>query len=185
MTQKFHSGEKPLSDRTMPSLHQTATVTANRNDLTLSSSHTLRDRAAYPMNTQALSTTETHSTSAVYLRQMDELRDEIQSAMLAIAGNSLSVLEGSLWRQEVLCTSLKHLSRTLGPDALHGPLTARIHETSIALQELNRTYSLLIQQSSQSADLLYRLCRSYKDHSSSNPSALRPSATAQTWSCEA
>jgi len=137
------------------------------------------------MSTQALITREMQSTGAVYLRQMDELRDEIQSAMLAIAGNSLTVLEGSLWRQEVLCTSLKHLARTFGPDDLAGPLTARIRETSLALQELNRTYAQLVQQSSQSADLLYRLCRSYKDQTTSSHSPLRPSATAQTWSCEA
>lgn len=138
------------------------------------------------MSTQALITHEMQSTGAAYLGQMDELRDEIQSAMLAIAGNSLSVLEGSLWRQEVLCTSLKHLARTFGPDDLHGPLTARIRDTSLALQELNRTYAQLVQQSSQSTDLLSRLCRSYRDQTSAAPtSSLRPSAALQTWSCEA
>ena len=138
------------------------------------------------MSTQALSTHEMQSTGAAYLRQMDDLRDEIQSAMRAIAGNSLSVLEGSLWRQEVLCTSLRHLARTLGPDALSGPLTARLRDTSLALQELNRTYALLIQQSSQSADLLYRLCRGYRDQTSATPTpSLRPSDSVQTWSCEA
>ncbi len=137
------------------------------------------------MNTQAPIAPEQISAGAVYLHQVDELRNEIQSAMLAIAGNSLSVLEGSLWRQEVLCTSLKHLSHTFAPEDLHGPLTARIREASLALNELNRAYSLLIQQSSQSADLLYRLCCGYKEQTSSSTSSPRLSDTRQAWSCEA
>lgn len=133
------------------------------------------------MSTQTSITQVNPQPGASYLHEMEQLRDELQTAMLAISGNRLSVLEESLWRQQVLCTSLKHLSHTVAAESVHSPLLKRIRETSVALNDLNRSYSLLVQQASQSNDLLYRLCRSYKDAA---PSPALPSAQ-PTWSCEA
>ena len=100
---------------------------------------------------------------AAYLHQLESLRDEMQAAMLAISGNRLQVLEESLWRQQVLCTSLKHLSSSLRSPTLETSLAARIRESSLALNEVSRTFSVLLQQASESGDLLLRLCRGYQD----------------------
>ena len=119
--------------------------------------------------------------AASYLHEMEQLSDEIRSAMLAISGNQLSVFEASLWRQQVLCTSLKHLSQTFAPETVQPSLQQRLRETAAALLDLNRSYSLLVEQASQSSDLLYRLCRGYKD-AAPFPA---PASAQQTWSCEA
>ena len=133
------------------------------------------------MSTQA-PISQQNSTALSYLHDTDALRSELESAMLAIAGNRLSALEQSLWRQQVLCTSLKHLSRSLASEDVESPLLLRIREASLALKQLNRTYTLLIQQSSHSTDILHRLCRSYQDAA---PTPALRSASSQTWSCEA
>lgn len=128
------------------------------------------------------------STPAVsYLHNVEQLRGEIESAMLLISGNRLSALEESLWRQQVLCTSLKHLSGSLTTASVERPLVKRIQEASAALDQLNRSYAVLIQQSSQSNNLLLRLCRSYQE-SASSPSITHTNTTGaptRSWSCEA
>ena len=101
----------------------------------------------------------------VCLDQIDLLKGEINAAMLAIAGNALRPLQESLWRQEVLCVSLKRLLQLLRgtnckPDAID-----RIRAATAALHRLNQTYAIVIQQSSASTDILYNLCRSYKESS--------------------
>lgn len=121
-------------------------------------------------------------TAMSYLHDIGALQTELRSAMLAISGNRLSVLEDSLWRQQVLCTSLKHLSRSLSTEAVERPLLDRIQQASLDLQQLNRTYAQLVQQSSQSTDLLSRLCRSYGDTA---PASAIAAAPTPTWSCEA
>ncbi len=117
-----------------------------------------------------------------YLHQLDSLREEMQAAMLAISGNRLQVLEQSLWRQQVLCTTLKHLSSSLQTASIESSLSERIRESTLALGEVSRTYSVLLQQASQSGDLLLRLCRSYKD---SAPSPLPGASSPRLLSCEA
>ena len=125
-------------------------------------------------------------TAAVsYLHDAEQLRGEIEVAMLLISGNRLSALEESLWRQQVLCTSLQHLSRALTAEAIEPPLARRIREASLALQQLTRSYSVLIGQSSQNNDLLLRLCRSYQESAPSTSSSTITGATARSWSCEA
>ena len=134
------------------------------------------------MSTQAPIPT---SNALAYLRDMESLEIELRSAMLAISGNRLAVLEESLWRQQILCTSLKHLSHSLAaevPEVLETPLRTRIRQTGVALQQLNRTYAALVQQSSQSTDTLLRLCSSFRETA---PSPSITAAQPQSWSCEA
>lgn len=118
---------------------------------------------------------------AAYLRQVEELRGEIEGAMQAISGNRLGLLEESLWRQQVLCTSLKHLSQSLSAKDAGGPLMGRIREASVRLAEVNRTYAYLVQQSAGSTELLLRLCRSYRDESRTNVGG----GSRPAWTCEA
>ena len=100
------------------------------------------------------------------LQQLESLRTEIGAAMTAISGNSLQALEESLWRQEVLCVSLKRLVQTLPEGDSSSSAMIRIRSTTAALYALNQTYAGLVQQSKASSDLLYSLCLSYKDSSS-------------------
>lgn len=117
-----------------------------------------------------------------YLQDVEALQGEMQSAMLAISGNRISVLEESLWRQQVLCTSLKHLSQSLVAGPVETSLRNRICEANRALEQVNRSYAVLVQQSSQSTDLLLRLCRSYAEAAiPAHASAPQP----LSWSCEA
>ena len=100
------------------------------------------------------------------LQQLESLRTEIGQAMTAISGNSLQALEESLWRQEVLCVSLKRLMQTLPEGEAGSSAMIRIRSTTAALYALNQSYAGLVQQSKASSDLLYSLCLSYKDASS-------------------
>ena len=105
-----------------------------------------------------------------YLGDLEALRDEVQVAVQAISTNSLAALEASLWRQEVLCVGLKHLSHTIDPNAVETSLRTRIEAASTALHHLNRTYASLVQQSRDSATLLQHLCRSYDEASTTTGS---------------
>jgi hypothetical protein len=116
-----------------------------------------------------------------FLGEFDALREELNTAMLAISGNSLAALERSLWRQEVLCVSLQRLSQSLDPESMESPLMARIGKANAALHHLNESYTSLVQQSSHSAGLLHNLCRSYKDAASP---MLESSSPRAAWSCE-
>ena len=134
------------------------------------------------MNTPSTNPPAGVPAPTAYLHQLESLRGEMQAAMLAISGNRLQVLEQSLWRQQVLCTSLKHLSSSLRSPSLETSLAARIRESTLALNEVSRTYSVILHQASESGDLLLRLCRSYKDTS---PSTLSGVASTRLLSCEA
>ena len=97
-----------------------------------------------------------------YLEEVEELRSEIAAAMRAISGNSLQVLEESLWRQEVLCTSLTRLLQAMQAGGETPASMNRVHAATHALHALNHTYTALVQQSRASADLFYGLCQSYR-----------------------
>ena len=108
-------------------------------------------------------TQEQQSNGEAYLHQLDTLREEIHAAMVAISGNSLPGLEQSLWQQEVLCVSLKHLTNSMGQTSVEGPLVQRIQTATAALYQLNATYCKLVEQARSSTNVLYGLCRDYKD----------------------
>ena len=109
---------------------------------------------------------QTHPRSEdAYIEQTTLLREEINAAMLAISGNSLQVLEESLWRQEVLCTSLRRLLQALQGEAIDSASMARIRSSTLALHQVNRTYANLVQQSRMQAEVLYGLCLSLKEAS--------------------
>ena len=95
------------------------------------------------------------------LAEIDSLGREISVAISAISGNSLRALEESLWRQEVLCTSLKQLLQTLGRST-DSTTMIRMRSAMSDLHRLNQTYAVLVEQSRNSNDLLYALSRGYK-----------------------
>ncbi len=98
----------------------------------------------------------------LYFQQLEWLREEMHTAMLSISSNSLQVLESSLWKQEVLCVSLKHLVQSMQGSMLGGNAMVRVQSATMALSKLNETYADLVSQARSSSDLLYGLCLSYQ-----------------------
>lgn len=97
----------------------------------------------------------------LYVHRLDELREEIGRAMAAISGNKLAALEESLWRQEVLCTGLKHICCT-AEQAQPGPALAKeLRKSLCALHNANRSYVELLRQAQVSNHLLYALCAAH------------------------
>ncbi len=97
----------------------------------------------------------------LYVHRIDELREEVRHAMAAISGNRLQAFEESLWRQEVLCTGLKHLlltAQAITPSTTSGiPVNTRLQASLEALHQVNRSYAELIRQARSSNHLLYAL----------------------------
>ena len=114
--------------------------------------------------TVLVNSTET-TNEDLYVQQLEFLREEMTRSMRAISGNSLQVLEESLWRQEVLCVSLQRLVRALGSGNAGSAAMARVRSATTDLHRLNQTYARLIQQSKASCDLMYGLCASYAESS--------------------
>lgn len=98
-----------------------------------------------------------------YLQQAMLLEGEMKAAMQAISSNSLQALEESLWRQEVLCVSLKRMLQTVQSAPADTEVMLRMRSASSALHTLNQTYAGLVQQSRLSTDLMLRLSLSYSD----------------------
>lgn len=117
----------------------------------------------------------------LYLQQLESMREEMSRSMQAISGNSLQVLEESLWRQEVLCVSLQRLVRAMVGQDPRSAAMARVRSATEDLHRLNQTYARLIQQSKASCDLMYGLCRSYTESSLREP----PTSIGQPYPLEA
>lgn len=113
----------------------------------------------------AQNTTLAMPPGEVYLQQLALLREEMATAMLGISGNSLSVLEESLWKQQVLCVSLKRLLQMLQGAQIDSDCMARIRSATSALHSLNQTYEELVKQARSHTEVLYGLCVSYSNGS--------------------
>ena len=100
----------------------------------------------------------------LYVHRIDELRDEIRQAMAAISGNKLQALEESLWRQELLCTGLKHMVGTVQGTRPGTTLNTRLQASLAALHQVNQSYAELLRQAGASNHLLYALWESYSPH---------------------
>lgn len=96
-----------------------------------------------------------------YVHRIEELREEVRHAMAAISGNKLQALEESLWRQEVLCTGLKHLVGTVQAADPGTTLNTRLQASLTALHQLNQSYAELLRQAQASNHLLYALCQGH------------------------
>lgn len=116
-----------------------------------------------------------------YLAGMEDLESELGRALRAIAGNALSALEESIWKQESLCANLGLLAVSLDADSMHIGLVEKIRSTGRALQDLNRCYATLVEQSSRSAELLSMLYRCYSGHPTPT---MNSHEGRQSWSCE-
>ncbi|HEY0794402.1 MAG TPA: hypothetical protein VGD64_01350 [Acidisarcina sp.] len=141
-----------------------------------------------------------------YLKGLQSLAAELETAITAIAANDLAELEETVRRQEVLCVTLAGLSGLRGavrrlplePSAEHrsakkktASLTDEITATVFALDHLSRCYKALLQHSGRSFQLLNKLCGTYtgQTYNALHPQrhAGRPQAGGsnyKNWDCE-
>ena len=129
--------------------------------------------------------------AASYLQQMQELASEISVAMDAIAANTLSRLQESVARQEMLCAGLASMANAVseGFRSSETPLLSsidpsverKIRAAGSAIRELNLQYAALLKHSGKSIALLSLLCSSYTGRFQE---ARGPRLKHQTWSCE-
>lgn len=120
------------------------------------------------------SANETHS---IFLELLQALALEIQSAIQAIAANSLAGLEASVAQQEQLCASLTELATMATTHPMDAYLRKHIRSAADAVRRLNLEYGALLRHSSRSIALLAALCRNAGGEMDAYP--LRTAATAQ------
>ena len=92
-----------------------------------------------------------------------ELEEEIASAILAIALDSMDILEDSLWKQQVLCATLRSQLDTLSDQGIDPRGLPYVVGAFSSLRNANNTYAALVQQSRASTDLLLKLCLGYRE----------------------
>ena len=128
--------------------------------------------------------------AAAYLLQLQTLAFEISVAMDSIAANALTSLQESVAKQEMLCSVLASLAKTIRakvrspeqPVVLSdSSIEPRIQAASEAIRQLNLQYAALLKHSGRSLALLASLCRS---HTGWFAEARGPRSKHQTWSCE-
>ena len=128
-----------------------------------------------PQSAEELRPQADDSPADSYVAEVRRLQDEMAAAMSAISSNSLQVLEESLWRQQVLCTSLRRLLHVVQGATVSPAVSRHMCEATSALHNLNHTYAALVRQSGASADLFQGLCRSYKQTLRRDPAVTQPS----------
>jgi hypothetical protein len=128
---------------------------------------------------------------AEYLLQLQALASELSVAMDAIGANSLTGLQESVARQEMLCSVVANMAKSIREkvrESGQAPLVVsdslvqqRIGEASEAIRQLNLQYAALLKHSGRSIALLASLCRS---HTGQFQEARGLRSKRQTWSCE-
>ena len=104
-----------------------------------------------------------------YLQQAMALRQELLTAVNAIALNSLTDFEQSLWQQEMLSSGMRRDLQLLRNLHLHPSLLEELRSANTSLQQVSRAYEGLIGQVSQSAALLRGVCTLYGQTPSATP----------------
>ena len=124
--------------------------------------------------------------AATYLQQLQSLASEISGAMEAISSNSLTALQESIARQEMLCAQVATAARafdqpgqSLAP--AEAPMESKIHAARGAILELNLQYGALLKHAGRTIAILLSLCRS---HTGRTQEARGPRLKQKTWSCE-
>ena len=111
-------------------------------------------------------------TEDICFRQIHDLEDAIQSAIVAIANDAVEELEDSLWKQQVLCSGLQRSLESITVGGVTPDLIDRVSRAMSTLHSANRTYAALVQQAQVSANLLLKLCNSYEEQTF--PTVLAP-----------
>jgi hypothetical protein len=119
-----------------------------------------------------------------YLQQMQVMSAELETAMRAVAANSLSELEASVARQEMIAAGLRTTAGNAADDLRLGaeaPLRTATRHAAARLQSLNLQYAALLRRSGSSIAVLSALCRGQQGQMMEvRGTGMRR----QTWSCE-
>jgi hypothetical protein len=136
-------------------------------------------------------TQDRNRDAAEYLRLLVTLREEMNTAMGAIANNALAQFEDSIVSQQLLSARLLVLAdelsvplathRTATPDPIDDNLMRQIFTAGDSLQKLNRTYAALLHHSSRSTALMVSFLASARGQIQE---ASGPRLKYQTWSCQ-
>jgi hypothetical protein len=104
-----------------------------------------------------------HDAALGYLEDVRALAREIETAITAIATNTLPLLQESVARQEMLCTMLAaRADRAREELSLQGGRNWAEFEREVgALGEIMRTYNNLLKRCGKTNALLISLCKSY------------------------
>jgi hypothetical protein len=130
--------------------------------------------------------------AAMYLQQLQELAHEISVATDAIAANCLFRFQESVAKQEMLCSSLVVMAKTVSEgfrfseqslaSHIDPAVELKIQAANRAVSALNLQYSALLKHSGKSIALLASLCRNHTGQSIQEAHGAR--SKHQTWSCE-
>jgi len=136
-------------------------------------------------------TQDRNRDAAEYLRLLVVLRDEMDTAIGAIANNALAKFEDSIASQQLLSARLVILADELSvPLATAQPaplvpiddnLMRKIFLAGDSLQKLNRTYAALLHHSSRSTALMVSFLASARGQIQE---ASGTRLKYQTWSCQ-
>jgi len=136
-------------------------------------------------------TQDRNRDAAEYLRLLVVLRDEMDTAIGAIANNALAKFEDSIANQQLLSARLVVLAdelsvplataRTAPPIPIDDNLMHQIFLAGYSLQKLNRTYAALLHHSSRSTALMVSFLASARGQIQE---ASGPRLKFQTWSCQ-
>jgi hypothetical protein len=138
-----------------------------------------------------LVTQDRNRDAAEYLRLLVTLREEMNTAMEAIANNALAQFEDSIASQQQLSGRLVVLAdelsvplangRAASPVPIDDNLMHQIFLAGDSLQKLNRTYAALLHHSSRSTALMVSFLASARGQIQE---ASGPRLKYQTWSCQ-
>ncbi|MGD0734489.1 MAG: hypothetical protein ABR976_05050 [Terracidiphilus sp.] len=136
-------------------------------------------------------TQDRNRDAAEYLRLLVALREEMDTAMGAIANNALVQFEDSIASQQLMSARLLVLAdelsvplttdRAASPVPIDDKLMHQIFIAGDSLQKLNRTYAALLQHSSRSTALMVSFFASARGQIQE---ASGPRLKYQTWSCQ-
>jgi hypothetical protein len=136
-------------------------------------------------------TQDRNRDAAEYLRLLVTLREEMNTAMGAIANNALAQFEDSITSQQQLSARLLILAdelsvplatgRAASADPIDDNLMHQIFIAGDSLQKLNRTYAALLRHSSTSTALMVSFFASARGQIQE---ASGPRLKHQTWSCQ-
>lgn len=128
-----------------------------------------------------------------HLALVRSLSGEMSAAISAIEHNDMGEFAAHVAAQEAICHKLKQDTdqalrvvdesyQAASKDPADSRLFEKIREAHLALAQLNRTYSALIQRSQKSIGAIIGL---YRNHGQRYSKDQNPQPSAHTWSCEA
>jgi hypothetical protein len=117
-------------------------------------------------------------THGEHIARVHALCSEVQTSILALEKNNVTLLEQSLAKQEALCNQIAILkAKSAEGKPIDARSAAEIRHAYMALAQKNRTYASLLKRSSRTVNLLAGFYRCYG-------ASIENKSLDHTWSCE-